>query len=163
MDEKKFWKLIDDAWKETTGQKARKKLATGRLSDEQVEELHDALGEFIPALEAALNDLAQKDLLAFDRILERKLYDLDRAEVQEYTDGSDDGFMYRRGFIVAAGREYFDKVNAKPSAVTEEKMDLECEEMCYISRHLYEDQYGDMPDSGIARETGSNKAGWNRE
>ncbi len=43
--------------------------------------------------------------MAFDRMLERKLplYNVDRQEIQEVTDGSDDGFLYARGFIVALG------------------------------------------------------------
>ena len=39
-------------------------------------------------------------------------------------------------------------------------IDLECEEMCYISWHIHEEKFGDAPKSGISRETGSNKAGW---
>ena len=95
--------------------------------------------------------------MEFDRILERKLYDIDRAEIQEHTDGSDDGFLYCRGFIVAAGAGYYDAVNADPSVAI---MDLECEEMCFLSWHLYREKFGEMPDSGISRESGSNKAGW---
>ena len=59
----------------------------------------------VPALQAALDLLPKDELLQFDRILERKLYDIDRSEIHEYTDGSDDGFLYCRGFgigIVAA-------------------------------------------------------------
>jgi hypothetical protein len=95
--------------------------------------------------------------LAFDRILERKLYDLDRAEIHEHTDGSDDGFLYARGFIVAAGKDYYDAVLAKPSTA---RMDLECEEMCYLSWELYEENFGVLPPSEISRESCSNTAGW---
>lgn len=42
----------------------------------------------IPTLEK----LKKADLLEFDRILERKLYEFDRADVHEHTDG-DDGFL----------------------------------------------------------------------
>lgn len=82
---------------------------------------------------------------------------MDRAEVQEHTDGSDDGFLYARGFIVAAGRAYYDAVNADPSVAV---MDLECEEMCYLSWHLYLDKYGEIPASGFSRESFNNTAGW---
>jgi hypothetical protein len=56
--------------------------------------LVEALEEVIPSLLATLEQLSQNDLLAFDQILERKLFEIDRAEVQEQTDGSDDGFLY---------------------------------------------------------------------
>ncbi len=117
----------------------------------------EALEEVIPALHDSLDKLPAEELLAFDRILERKLYDIDRAEIQEHTDGSDDGFLYARGFIVAAGKRYYDAVNGSPPTAL---MDLECEEMCYLSWHLYREKFGDAPASGISRETCSNKAGW---
>jgi hypothetical protein len=121
------------------------------------EMLMESLEEVIPTLQAQLDQLSAEELLLFDRILERKLFDIDRAEIHEYTDGSDDGFLYARGFIVAVGKGYYDAVNAKPATAM---MDLECEEMCYLPWHLYHDKFGEMPASGISRESCSNKAGW---
>lgn len=161
MDEAKFWSMIETAWKAAGKDgkaKTRRKLVQGKLSDDEAEELVDAVEEdVIPALDDQLQELSAADLLAFDRILEKKLYDIDRAEIQEHTDGSDDGFLYARGFIVAAGRGYYDAVNAKPSIAM---VDLECEEMCYISWHIHNEKFGEVPKSGISRETCSNKAGW---
>jgi hypothetical protein len=158
MDEARFWELIEDAWKAVGGRKnQRKKLAAGQLSEEDADDLVESLEEVIPALQKELGRLKARELLAFDRILERKLYDIDRAEIQEHTDGSDDGFLYARGFVVVAGREYYDAVNSDPKRAM---MDLECEDMCYVSWHLYEDKYGEVPDSGISRESCSNKQGW---
>src|ERR1700682_825159 len=128
MDENRFWSMIESAWETVGGwTKIRQNLTDGELSDEKTKSLLESLEEVIPALRVQLDLLSAEDLLAFDRILERKLYDIDRAEIQEHTDGSDDGFLYARGFIVAAGRGYFDAVNAKPSVAL---TDLECEEMC---------------------------------
>ena len=160
MDEARFWRMIEAAWEAVGGKvKARQRLAAGKLSDEKAEELMEALEEVIPALRESLEQLSAPELLAFDQILERKLYDIDRSEIQEHTDGSDDGFLYARGFIVAAGREYYDAVNATPSAAM---MDLECEEMCYLSAHVHQEKFGEMPatSSGISRESCSNSAGW---
>jgi len=158
MDENRFWAMIETAWQAVGGKlKVRQKLAARKLSGDKAEELLESLEEVIPALLGQLGLLSAADLLAFDRILERKLYDIDRAEIQVQTDGSDDGFLYARGFIVAAGKEYYDAVSAKPSVAL---MDLDCEEMCYVSLHLYEEKFGDMPESGISRESCTNKAGW---
>jgi hypothetical protein len=158
MDESRFWSLIESAWQSAGGKtKTRQKLAAGKLSTERAEALVEALEEVIPALRAQLDRLSAAELLAFDRILERKLYDIDRAEVQERTDGSDDGFLYARGFIVAAGKGYYDAVNARPAVAL---MDLECEDMCYLSWNLYQDKFGEMAPSGISRESCSNEAGW---
>src|SRR4051794_30448035 len=158
MDDTAVWAMIEDAWKTVGGKtKARQKLAEGKLSEEKAEELMEAVEEVVPALREALEALTAADLLAFDRILERKLYDIDRAEIQEHTDGSDDGFLYARGFIVAAGKGYYEAVNAKPAVAL---MDLECEAMCYLSWHIHEEKFGPVPASGISRESCSNKAGW---
>lgn len=134
MDESRFWEMIESAWKVCGGKlQARQKLAAGKLSEDKAEELLESLEEVIPALREQLDLLSAGELLAFDRILARKLYDIDRAEIQEHTDGSDDGFLYARGFIVAVGKEYYDAVNAVPSIALP---DLECEQMCYLSWHI---------------------------
>jgi len=46
----------------------------------------------IPIIEEKLRLLNKEHLIAFDQILEKKLYDLDRENVHEYLEGSDDGF-----------------------------------------------------------------------
>ena len=158
MDEKRFWSLIEKAWDSIGGfKRERNKLSKGKLSEDETEDLAESVDEMAAALREELSELNKEDLLNFDRILERKLYDIDRAEIQGFTDGSDDGFLYARGFIVAAGKDYYDEVNAKPKVAI---MDLECEDICYISSHVYEERFGDMPRSGISRESCSNKAGW---
>jgi hypothetical protein len=48
-------------------------------------------------------------------------------------------------------------VNANPAIAIS---DLECEEMCYLSWHLYQEKFGEMQPSGISRESCSNEAGW---
>ena len=159
MDENRFWSLIEVAWgaAENTA-KLRQRLAEGKHTDEEASEIEEGLrDDVVPALEEQLNNLSADELLAFDRILERKLYDIDRADIHEHTDGSDDGFLYCRGFIVGVGREYYEAVLAKPARAI---FDAECERMCYVSWHLYNDKFGDVPPSGISRETASNTAGW---
>jgi hypothetical protein len=159
MDESRFWSMIESAWKSVGGKvKARQQLAEGKLSEEKAEELEETLEEVIPALRAELVQLLAEELLAFDRILERKLYDIDREEIHAYTDGSDDGFLYARGFIVALGKAYYDAVNSNPAV----GVDLECEEMCYLSWEEYRVRYGDVSSSGISRESCSNHAAWPR-
>lgn len=160
MNEERFWSMIEDAWASAGGwNDEREELASGRLSDEQLSELLGGLEEVVPALRTSLQGLSQDDLLMFDRLLERKLWDIDRAEIQAFTDGSDDGFLYARGFIVASGRDFYDSVNATPERAV---MDAECEDMCYLSYHIYVEKFGEMPRSGITRESASNPAGWSK-
>lgn len=159
MDENKFWHMIEDAWREVSDSASpRSALAHGKLSAEDAESLAEqSSSEMVPALELMLEELPQEELLRFDRILEQKLYELDRAEIHEHTDGSDDGFLYCRAFIVAAGHTYYQAVNADPSRAL---MDIECEDLCYLPMRIYTKKFGEIPPSGISRETGSNKTGW---
>jgi hypothetical protein len=161
MDENRFWSMVEAAWDTVGGKtKSRRRLAEGRLSEDRAFELQEELDEVVPALREQLDGLSADELLAFDRILERKLYDIDRADIHERTDGSDDGFLYCRGFIVAMGQDYYEAVRANPAvAVT----DAEYEELCYLSWHLHHEKYGEVPPSGLSRETQSNSAGWPSE
>lgn len=158
MGEKPFWALIEFAWL-VAGSKGdeRKRLAEGSLPPEGARPLLASLRPVLAELRRQLDRLTAEDLQAFDRMLERKLYDIDRREVHDHVGGSDDGFLYARGFIVAAGKGYYDAVNANPAVAV---YDLECERMCYLSYHLYEAKYGEMPPSGISRESCSNEGGW---
>jgi hypothetical protein len=159
MDDKRFWSMIEEAWQDVEDSAAsRKKLAQGKLDEDAAMELaQQSVDGFVPALQASLEQLPKDELLEFDRILERKLYDIDRADIQEHTDGSDDGFLYARGFIVAAGQAYYEAVTKDPARAM---MELECEDLCYLPVRVYSEKFGEMPDSGISRETGFNKAGW---
>lgn len=158
MQENTFWQMIEESWQVVGGRvEERQALAQGELPEDDAFALLEDLEEVVDSLTERLEDLNKEDLVAFDRILERKLYDIDRAEIQEYTDGSDDGFLYCRGFIVAAGQAYYDAVNRDPSRAL---VDLECEDLCYLPVQIYEDRFGDFPQSDLCRETCSNQQGW---
>lgn len=168
MNELKFWSMIEEAWNSDPGLLTfRSDVLTTLESEEAKEEFEEKHGDTAPsipfydrfeeALTKQLDGLSQDELLAFDRILERKLYDIDREDVHEYVDGSDDGFLYCRGFIVAIGQRYYEAIDKDPSKAM---FDWEAEGVTYISAHLYEEKFGEMPDSDICRETGSNTEGW---
>ena len=83
MEESRFWSFIETAWQAAGGKiKVRQKLAAGKLSDEKAEELLDALDDMLAALREQLEKLPAAELVAFDRVLEKQLYDIDRAEIQ---------------------------------------------------------------------------------
>lgn len=160
-EESRFWSVIESAWEQVGAEpSARRKALIERESDDEAYALDKYLGEFLENLRALTIDLPASELTDLDRVLERKLYDIDRAAIQEVTDGSDDGFLYCRGFIVAMGRDFYEAVVADPSVAV---LDAECESMCYLFAHLHNERHGTYPDteSGISRETASNPAGWN--
>ena len=158
--ESRFWSLVESAWDMVGGEpSARRKALIERDSDDEVYAVDAYLGEFLANLRSLCVDLSAAELTDLDRVLERKLYDIDRADIQEVTDGSDDGFLYCRGFIVAMGRDFYAAVVADPEVAVH---DAECESMAYFFAHLHNERFGDYPDteSGISRETASNTAGW---
>lgn len=161
MDEERFWELIEDAWAAESEVASRRAALVGGDGDrEEVAAIvQEACDVVVEELRTVLAELPKDELLAFDRILERKLYEIDREEIHEVTDGSDDGFLYCRGFIVSAGREFYEAVDRDPSLAI---VDAECETMTYVSFHLFAERFGEAAwtRSEISRESGSNASGW---
>ncbi len=159
-DESRFWSLIESAWERVGAELcAQRKSLARRTDDEDAYALDPHLDSFLDNLRALCADLSAQELTDLDRVLERTLYDLDRADIQEITDGSDDGFLYCRGFIVAMGRDFCAAVLANPEVAV---LDAECEAMCYFFANLHHERFGTHPHtgSGISRESTSNAAGW---
>jgi hypothetical protein len=121
--------------------------------------LKGALPEFLDALRGLCQGLPAGGLMALDHVVERKLWEIDRADVHAVIGGSDDGFLYSRGFTVAMGREFHCSVAGDPPMGAPW---AECEEMCYLFAHLHHERLGTFPDtaSGISRESGHNLVGW---
>lgn len=160
VDESRFWSLVESAWDLVGAEMSvRRKALIERDSDDAVYAVDACLGEFLANLRSLCVELSAAELTALDRVLERKLYELDRADIQEVTDGSDDGFLYCRGFIVAMGRDFHAAVVTDPAVAV---LDAECENMAYFFADLHNERYGGYPEteSGISRETGSNPSGW---
>jgi hypothetical protein len=149
-----LWDLIEEAWAEAAPELAR---ARAKPTEDNLEQLDEGAEAMMEALAARLDGLDRDALLAVDRELEEALHRIDREEIQEVTDGSDDGFLYARGFIVAMGRRFFDAVDDDPSKAV---CDAELEDICYLPFHMYRKKFGDPPASGISRESGSNEDGW---
>ncbi|WP_245828544.1 DUF4240 domain-containing protein [Micromonospora avicenniae] len=162
-DEAQLWALIESAWALLGPEPAALRRALlDRAPDAEDHELYaiDAwLDRFLANLHDLSADLSSPELTDLDRVVERKLYDIDRADIHEVTDGSDDGFLYARGFIVALGEQFHEAVKADPTVAL---LDAECESMCYFFAHLHEERFGSWPEtgSGISRESVNNKAGW---
>ncbi|MFD0201479.1 MULTISPECIES: DUF4240 domain-containing protein [Saccharothrix] len=165
-EEARFWAMLEDAWAGLGPgpNDVRRALAKRDVSldaFEEAAELEEHLDAVLRALARACEALSAEELTALDRVAERKLYEIDRADVQEVTDGSDDGFLYARGFILALGQEFYEAVARDPRVAV---VDAECEAFCYFFAHVHEARFGDYPEtgSGISRQSVSNPAGWPR-
>ncbi len=159
-DESRFWSIVESAWERTGAEPAAlRKTLIHRENDDEAYAIDEHLNAFLDHLRALSAGLSAEELTVLDRVLERKLYDIDRADIQQVTDGSDDGFLYCRGFIVAMGRDFYDAVVADPEVAV---LDAECGAMCYFFADLHRERFGGFPatGSGISRESVSNPAGW---
>jgi len=162
-DEARFWALVESAWERLGDEPAALRRAlltrTPGGDGEGVHAIDEWLDRFLDSLRQLTAGLSSQELTDLDRVAERKLHDIDRADVHEVTDGSDDGFLYCRGHIVALGREFYEAVRADPAVAV---LDGECEGMCYFFAHLHKERFGGWPDtgSGISRESFTNPAGW---
>ncbi|XVS61413.1 DUF4240 domain-containing protein [Actinosynnema sp. CA-299493] len=165
-EEARFWAMLEEAWAglgpgPNEVRRALAKRDTSAEVFEEAAELEEHLDTVLLALARACEGLSAEELTALDRVAERKLHEIDRADVQEVTDGSDDGFLYARGFILALGQEFYEAVARDPRVAVQ---DAECEAFCYFFAHLHAARFGDHPEtgSGISRESASNPAGWPR-
>ncbi|MET8039511.1 DUF4240 domain-containing protein [Micromonospora sp. NPDC005215] len=167
-DEARLWALIEAAWAELGPEPLalRQALVERDPADDDDDDddgpyqaIDAWLDAFLDRLRHLSAELTGPELTALDRVVERKLHDIDREDIHEVTDGSDDGFLYARGFIVALGRTYYEAVRTDPAMAL---LDAECEAMCYFFAHLHDDRFGSLPGtgSGISRESFGNPAGW---
>ncbi|MBA3994186.1 MAG: hypothetical protein C0469_11720 [Cyanobacteria bacterium DS2.3.42] len=146
MDESKFWDL----------------LSLIKLPNEEDE------GD-VGAARAALAELSIEDIQRFEQILIEKLFALDtRVHAGESLENeedffSNDGFLYKRCYVVASGKEYFDDILLNPQRMPKDIM-LTLEELLYLPQNAYELKTGDdefLPvTSNLSPETGSNLQGW---
>jgi hypothetical protein len=158
LTEDAFWSLIEVAWEDAPGMApARARLASRTATEKDVAKLTEALETVVPSLRATLDALGADDLLFFDRMLERKLYELDRMDLHAKIGGSDEEFLAARAFVVVMGRPHYDAVRQDPGAAVEGGL---CEPLSYLATELYESKYGEFPTSDISRESGSNPHGW---
>lgn len=161
VTEQRFWDIIEQSWSNVTAevQQARQNLLRNAVSNFDAQNLHRALKESVVLVyEEQIDDLRKPQLIEFDRILERKLFDIDREDIHKKHGGPVERFLFARSFIVLAGKDYYDAVKDDPSRVVPQ---LEAEEMSRSAKLYYYHKHDEeMPRTDISIETFSNKRGW---
>jgi len=163
MTEQKFWEIIELSWADSPKLERQRAKALKSNDEEILEELSGELeGTILGNYNKRLLALDKDDLTKFIHILEERLYNIDREEIQEHTDGSDDGFLYCRCFILGMGQQYYSMVDKDPSKAT---MDLEAEIFGFSAYEQYEEKFGEEFDrySIHSIESCSNEKGWSQE
>jgi hypothetical protein len=129
--------------------------------------LVDLSGGDAEQLKAVLLTLPAEDICAFSLTLDDMMYALDRRDILDVTDGSDDGFEYVRLWIISRGRAYYESVvadsrNAPQWAGAEEEHEM----FGYAPEDGYKAKVGSAFPAAIGQRrnsrffTGTNAAGW---
>lgn len=159
MNENRFWKIIEDSWIKSGKNENREKAIKENVIDELEKLMEFIETDLIAYYKIELGKLAKEEFSSYIHILEEKLYQIDRKEIHEYTDGSDDGFLYCRCFILALGKEYYNMIDKEPSKA---KYDLEAEGFGFEAYISYEDKFKEEFErySTHSIESCSNPKGW---
>lgn len=128
MDDSTFWTCIEDASAASDGDSTA-------YADELAERLQRLTAEELSCFEGILN-----------RNLERAYtWELWGAAYLINGGCSDDGFLYFRGWLVMQGRTVFEEAVQAPdslAAITGGQDELECEDILYTARELFERKTG---------------------
>lgn len=163
MTEQNFWEIIEKSWADSPTLDKQRSKALKSNDEEILEELSGELEDTIlENYNKRLLSLDKDELTKFIHILEERLYNIDREEIQEHTDGSDDGFLYCRCFIVGMGQQYYNMIDNDPSKAT---MDLEAESFGFSAYKQYEEKFGEEFNRYLIHsiESCSNEKGWSQE
>lgn len=155
-----FWQIIDSSWRDAPHFNDIRIEALGSNDKTLLAEAGAALdGPVLESYRRRLFQLNKDELTSFIHHLEERLYNIDRQDVHEYTDGSDDGFLYSRCFIVGMGLSYYNMVDHDPSTAT---MDMDAEGFGFEAYGVYEELFGEEFDryTHHSIESCSNSSKW---
>jgi hypothetical protein len=129
MDEAQVWRLIEDAKQQSSGE-----------CDAQAARVEQALGGLPP-----------EEIVAFDRAfddLHKAAYRWDLWGASYLINGgaSDDGFAYFRCWLIAQGREVYERALADPDSLADvigpDLEEAECEDLWHAPAMAYEKKTG---------------------
>ncbi|MBW8686640.1 DUF4240 domain-containing protein [Chitinophaga rhizophila] len=160
MNATRFWEIIETAW--TTDRDLFNLRETALTTNDPA--LIRYLGNIVSTeitdhIRQQLIYLDDRELTKFNHVMEEKLFHIDREEIHERTGGTDDGFLYRRCFIVGMGQTYYDMVDENPSVAT---TDVAAGDVGFVGYGVYEDKFGETFERYCLHciESGSNSRGW---
>lgn len=160
MTAEKFWPIIDATWRKVPSLDIIRAITVKTNDKDLLPELSNAMeAQILPHYKETLSKLDKATLTNFILFQEKKLYQLDRQEIHQHTDGSDDGFLYSRCFILGMGETYYNMIDKNPKKAT---MDLEAERFGFEAYQVYEEKFGEAfnRNSVHSIESCSNEEKW---
>ena len=98
----------------TTTSRYRTTLGCRAMNEARLWDLVAASQGSADPLQQGLSASSPEEIIAFDRLLDEALDQLEQEAIHMITDGSDDGFEYIRLWIVSQGRAYYEAVLRDP-------------------------------------------------
>ncbi|SFV36831.1 DUF4240 domain-containing protein [Hyphomicrobium facile] len=117
----------------------------------------------VAPLALALSSHSKEDLEAFEERMAQVLYALDGRRFAEAAgmNGSSDSFLYARAYVVANGKDYYERVLRDPSLMPK-SVEQWCEPLIFVARDVWRARTGRDLNyaASVSFETGSNKSQW---
>ena len=117
----------------------------------------------VAPLALALSNHSKEDLEAFEERMAQVLYALDGRRFAEAAgmNGSSDSFLYARAYVVANGKDYYERVLRDPSLMPK-FIEQWCEPLVFVARNVWRKRTGqDLNyEASVSFETGANKSQW---
>lgn len=135
------------------------------IDQNMLEECDDE--EAVEPLVLALSQNSEAEIGQFQEHLSKVLYAIDgKAWIEEAGDsnGSGDGFLYARCYVVAKGKGYYSKVLSNPSSMPKNS-DQWAESLLYVAGQAWAEITGNNEEdydreATVSYESFSNKAQW---
>ena len=153
MTEDEFWDLIDEH--------IDKDALSALGEDDYPEELMDSLVEKLSALDV-------EEIQQFEERLAKALFDIDGKRFADNAGDSGqsgDGFLYCRCWVVANGKDYYQRIFNSPSDMPT-SISQWLEPLLYVSSRAWAEKTGNDEeawdyDTQYSYESGSNESEWN--
>lgn len=156
-----FWNIIELTWKDYPELDAiRQEVIKTNEEDELFHLSNELCDSMLEGYRKRVGALSKEEMTSYIQHFEERMYHIDRQEIHEYTDGSDDGFLYCRCFIVAMGKAYYTMIDEDPSKAT---ADVEAEIFGFEGYNIYKAVFNEEFDiyQYHSMETCSNTEHWN--
>lgn len=169
MDDRIFWEEVESAWKYTSEEQ---QLVRSTLITSPSHQLLNSTAMIVnqvivPFLRRRFHQYADEKLVEFEEILAKQLFDLDRESVHEVLEGGDDEFLYRRGFVVGVGQEYYSMMLRSPKKCLGNMeywpfSGISSYDFCFFIKRIYQSRHSeDSIRTTYSKETGANTEYWN--
>jgi hypothetical protein len=160
MNTTRFWEIIETAWTTDSDLYNLREHALATNEPALIKRLGNTVcNEIASNIRQQLAYLDDREMTKFNRVMEERLFHIDREALHGYTGGSDEGFLHCRSFIIGMGERYYNMIDADPSKAAR---DISAANIGVVGYDVYEDKFGEEFERYCLHciESGSNSREW---